>query len=310
MTQHHPRWFLSAPLRGACFGIATILTMVLGDAAHAQPERFALRVIQSGHSLTDPIVPVLNGLVVAAGAPARRPQPITKSTIPGSPMDWRWDHRADPVDARHDIADYDLLVLTERVSLSNTMPWHDSEAMALRWFEHAWANGAGGSGAPTVLYASWVDVTSGPDAENPHNDPEAHIPFRERLSLEMARWQQIADHVNENRPDGSPAMRVIPGPLVMAAAHDAIEAGEAPGLSTMEDLFEDTIHVNELGAYLIALAHYATIYDADPRDLPDGLGGLGPRDPAMAAWMQDLVHEVLLDYPGAAYDAGGARSEP
>ncbi|MDM7458651.1 MAG: hypothetical protein P3W94_004715 [Paracoccus sp. (in: a-proteobacteria)] len=301
MTRQNRRSFLLMPLREAGLGIAAVLALALGHAAYAQHDRFQMRVIQSGHSLTDPIVPVLNGLIVASGAQARRPQPVTKSTIPGSPMDWRWDHRADPVDARHDIADYDLLVLTERVSLSNTMPWHDSEAVALRWVEHAWTNGAGGAGAPTVLYASWVDVTSSPEAENPHGDPEAHIPFRDRLDLEMARWQQIADHVNENLPDGAPAMRVIPGPLVMAAVHDAIEAGQAPGLSTMQDLFEDTIHVNRLGAYLIALAHYGTIYGADPRDLPDALGGLGPRDPAMAAWMQDVVHQVLLDYPGSGY---------
>jgi len=262
-------------------------------------------VVQSGHSLTDPIVPMLNAILAAEGVPPSRPQRVERSTIPGSPMEWRWNNRVEPgPDARHDIADYDMLVLTERVSLANTMPWHDSMNMALRWFENSWSHGKGGKGAETVLYASWVEVDSGPENANPHNDPEAHIPFRDRLPLEMARWQSIADHVNAHRPEGSPPMRVIPGPLVMAAAHDAISAGKAPGISAIEDLFEDNIHVNDAGAYLIALAHFAVLYGVDPRTLSGGTGAMGLRNPATADWMKQLVHDVLLAYPDAHYVGG------
>lgn len=293
--------------RRAVLQLSLALPCLAGSAA-ADPaeDRFALRVIQSGHSLTDPIVPMLNAILAAEGVAPARPQRIERSTIPGSPMEWRWNNRVEPgPDARHDIADYDVLVLTERVSLANTMPWHDSKNMALRWFENSWTHGKGGKGAQTVLYASWIEVDSGPGNANPDNDPEGHVPFRDRLPLEMARWQAIADHVNARRPQGSPPMRVIPGPLVMAAAHDAIAAGDAPGISAIEDLFEDDIHVNTLGAYLIALAHVAVLYDIDPRTLSDARGGMGPRDPATAAWMKQLVHAVLRDYPDAGY-AGGA----
>lgn len=277
----------------------------LTPAAAANTDKFALRVIQSGHSLTDPIVPALNGLLAAAGVPPSRPQPIAGSTIPGSPMEWRWEHRMEPgPDARTDIGDFDVMVITERVSLANTQPWHHSDEMALTWFENTWTHGKGGQGAETILYASWVEVDSGPQNENPHNDPEAHISFRDRLPLEMARWQTMADHVNANRPDGSPAMRVIPGPLIMAAAYDAITAGQAPGVTAIEDLFSDNIHVNHDGAYLIALAHFAVLYDTDPRTLTGGIGRLGPHDPATAKWMQQLVHDVLLAYPDAGYTGG------
>lgn len=292
--------------RRAVLGGASMLSLLgLAGRVSAGPsdDFYPLRVIQSGHSLTDPIVPMLNAILAAEGVPTSRPQRVERSTIPGSPMEWRWNNRVEPgPDARHDIADYDVLVITERVSLANTMPWHDSLNMALRWFENSWSRGNGGKGAQTVLYASWVEVDSGPGNANPHGDPEAHISFRDRLPLEMERWQSIADHVNAHRPDGSPAMRVIPGPLVMAAAYDAIAAGEAPGISAIEDLFEDNIHVNDAGAYLIALAHFAVLYGVDPRTLKGGTGGMGPRDPATAGWMRQLVHEVLLAYPDARYD--------
>ena len=67
------------------------LAVVLGTAQMGMTERrpLTLRVIQSGHSLTDPIPDPLRALVVAAG---HRGVVIDRSTIPGSPMDWRWNN--------------------------------------------------------------------------------------------------------------------------------------------------------------------------------------------------------------------------
>lgn len=282
--------------------------VLIGTAPARATEALAMRVIQSGHSLTDPIVPMLDRIVAATGRPEARRRRIDRSTVPGSPMDWRWTHRNEYMaDARHDIAGYDMLVITERTPLSNTVPWHNSEEMALTWAAHAWTEGSGGAGAATVLYATWVATTSGPEAENPYKDPEGLIPFRDRLPLEMARWQAIADHANAGRPSGAPAIRVVPGPLIMAAAHDAIAAGTAPGLERIEALFSDEIHLNPQGAYLIALAHLAVIYGLDPRDTPDLPTAPDMPSPATAAWMKALVHEVLAAYPGAGYPATGTR---
>jgi hypothetical protein len=229
-------------------------------------------------------------MVAFAGA---RAAVIHKSTVPGSPMEVRWATPPgyDQPDARHDIADYDTLVLTERVPLSNTLPWHNSIEQGLLWFTNAWTKGNDGKGAETILYATWIDITSGPGAENPHNDPEASIPFRERLPIEMARWESIQDHVNEIRPSGSPPMRMIPGPLLIAAIYDEIAAGTAPGLTDISDLFSDGIHLNDLGNYYIALAHFAVIYDRDPR----GMQNMGGATPEQARWMQELVWRVLSE---------------
>lgn len=263
-----------------------------GSAGIAAERPLTTRVIQSGHSLTDPIPPVLTRMVHAAGGSGV----IAQSTIPGSPMEWRWENPTTSPDARLQIADFDVLVLTERVPLSNTLPWHGSEKSALEWFEHAWTNGNGGKGAETILYASWVGIDSGPSGPNPHNDPEAHIPWRDRLPLEIERWEQIADFVNANRPDGSPAMRVIPGPQIMAAIHDGIADGSAPDLKAISELFSDTIHLNDLGAYAIALAHFAVIYGRDPRDLPADLGAGKAPSPALANWLQEIVWKTVTAY--------------
>ncbi|WP_400083938.1 hypothetical protein [Yoonia sp. R78084] len=258
--------------------------------AQAQERPLTQRVIQSGHSLTDGVLDPLREMVRQAGNSA---VVIDKSTIPGSPMDFRWTNvpgYGQP-DARHDIARYDTLVLTERVELSNTIQWHNSPDFALQWFNNAWTNGKNGNGAETILYATWVNIDSGPEAENPYKDPERHIVFRDRLPLEMERWLTILDHVNESRPAGSAEMRMIPGPLLMAAIYDDIAAGKAPGLTDISDLFSDTIHLNDLGNYYIALAHFAVIYGRDPR----GLQNLNGVTPEQARYMQDLVWKVLSE---------------
>lgn len=290
-------------LTGRFAATLCLLAAVLGTAQMGMSEQrpLTLRVIQSGHSLTDPIPDPLRALVAAGGNSGAV---IDRSTIPGSPMEWRWKNAPgyQQPDARGDIGDYDVLVLTERVPLSNTLPWHNSEEEALRWFTHAWKEGNGGKGAETVLYATWVDIDSGPNAENPYDDPEGNIPFRDRLQLEMKGWEKIQSHVNANRPAGSPPMRMIPGPLLMAALYDAIRAGQAPGLSKISDVFSDSIHLNDLGAYYIALAHYAVIYDRDPRGLPNRLGLSTSPSRELATWMQNTVWRIVTGYEGSRAD--------
>ncbi|MFN3993490.1 MAG: hypothetical protein ACK4IU_11350 [Tabrizicola flagellatus] len=284
--------------RSVLAGLAA-LPAIAGGAVGAGPaERpFNLRIVMSGHSLTDPIPHPLEILVRAAGGQQSRGMKIDLSTIPGSPAEHRWDNDLNlPVDARRDIAKYDLLVLTERVAVRATLEWHHADKIALKWFEHAWKNGRGGKGAETVYYASWISLGSGTPSEW-DNSEDQKIPFRERLDVEMSAWQSIADFVNANRPKDSPRMRVIPGPKIMAAVYDAIQAGTAPGLSRMQELFEDDIHVNAKGAFLIALAHYAVIYGRDPREIPGLRGEPGWPSAAQQAWMKEVVWTVVSAYP-------------
>lgn len=271
------------------------LGIFAGDLAEANERPLNMRIIQSGHSLTDPIPGPLRAIIRAVGG---RAAVVDPSTIPGSPMDWRWNNAPGHglPHARAAIKDYEVLVLTERVPLSATLPWHNSLEQALIWHDHAWAEGNDGKGAETILYATWVGIDSGPDAANPYNDPEGLIPFRDRMDLEMRGWEQILDYVNQNRAVGSPPMRMIPGPLLMVAIHDAIQTGEVPELSDMADIFSDDIHLNDLGAYYIALAHYTVIFNRDPRGLSNRLGVQRSPSPALADWMQETVWRVISDY--------------
>jgi len=285
--------------RSVLTGLATLPVLAGTGLAKTGTERpFNLRVIMSGHSLTDPIPVPLTAMVQAAGGSASKGMKMEADTIPGSPIEWRWEKDQDRVpNSRRDIGNYDVLVLTERVTVRSAMEWHRTNELALEWFNLAWTKGSGGRGAETILYASWISINSGPGNKDEYDSEEQLIPFRERLDLEMGSWQEIVDHVNRNRISGSPPMRAIPGPMVMAAVYDAIAAGTAPGLNAIADLFADGIHVNELGGFLIALAHFAVIYGRDPRSIPNIRGeGNWPR-PDLADWMKQLVWDVVRAYP-------------
>lgn len=284
--------------RSVLSGLAALPVLAGPGLARTGTERpFDLRVIMSGHSLTDPIPGPLTAMVRAAGGAASEGMKIDADTVPGSPIEHRWENRGRSPDSRQDIGNYDLLVLTERVPVRSTMQWHGTKELALEWSDLAWTKGNGGRGAETVLYASWISVTSGPGNKDEYDSEELVIPFRERLELEMGSWQEVADHVNRNRISGSPPMRVIPGPMIMAAVYDAIAAQTAPGLEAMADLFADNIHVNDLGAFLIALAHFAVIYGRDPRSIPDLRGEARWPRGEQADWMKQLVWDVLRAYP-------------
>jgi hypothetical protein len=271
----------------------------LPNLASAQTERsLRQRVALSGHSLTDAVEWPLKAMVQAVGGPPDG-ESIDRSTTPGSTMKYRWqpDSPMD-IDAKLGMAKYDTLVLTERVPVRSAIMWEETEKYALLWFEHAWKNGNGGRGAETILYASWIGVSSGPGNEDPNDMPdERQIPFRERLELEMGSWQEVAGLVNRKRPEGSPAMRVIPGPLIFAAIYDAMVAGTAPGITALSDLFEDDIHPNRKGAYPIALAHFAVIYGRDPRSIPIMRGEEGWPSREQQEWMQTVVWDVLSAFP-------------
>lgn len=290
------RGVLGAALASPFLGIASP-----ARAAPPEPRPYSIKVVESGHSLTDPLQQPLRAIVLGVGGLEAERGAIDLDTVPGSPMEWRWNNRTPyPVDAYVSIGDYDVMVITERVPLSGTFEAHKSDQAALTWFNHAWTKGRGGKGSDSILYASWVEWDSGPGSDYPYTDGQ--LPFRERLEPEMRLWEKIADYVNANRPDGSPAMTIIPGPLIMAAVYDAIQAGTAPGLTHIKDLFTDNIHINEIGAYLISIAHFSVIYRRDPRLVPSRMG-LQPMPPAeQMDWMKEVVRTVLQNYPQAGLE--------
>jgi hypothetical protein len=199
-----------------------------------------------------------------------------------------------------DSGDYGAVVLTEMVELRDAIRYHDSPAALGRWAARA---GAANPAVRVYLFETW----------HPTDDPAG---WAARIAADgPALWQGIllAGAMADTEVD---TIHVIPGGPVLAAIADAIAAGRLPGVASRDDLFArgaegqlDTIHLNDLGNYVIALTHYAVISHRSPVGLSHQLHRadgtmMMPLDPVAARVMQEVVWTVVTGYPfsGVAKD--------
>lgn len=190
--------------------------------------------------------------------------------------------------------DYDAVILTEMVELKDAIKYHQSGKYLTRW-----ANLARSARPDTriYLYETWHRL----------DDPAGWL---ERLDTDLAAlWEArvLAPDLSGNGAQNP--VRVIPAGQVMAAFVRAVEAkGGVGNIQNRESLFArdaagalDAIHVNDLGAYLVALTHYAVLYHRSPEGLPhqllraDGTRADAPSAQA-AALMQRIVWQVVTTY--------------
>ena len=292
-------------LRGFGALLAALLTVTVSPllAEDQMPPRKASPVtvmqIHSGHSLSDTYgsAPWPGRLTMATDTvrEARPYDTIFRSIIPGSPLRWRWENASSEPDARQNIDQFELLVTTESVPLSVDEQYFTSGTLHFLdlWVDHAWKNGNGGKGAEVMLYSTWVPwQNSGTQSEN---DAQASIPFRQRLDIEGAHWEKMQDNANANRPEGMPPIYMIPGHRLMMRIYDDIAAGKAP-LTSIGDLFSDTIHLNGVGQYAITTLVYAVIYQRDPNSLPDKLVDEDTLSPEQARYFKQIAWEVAKGY--------------
>ena len=200
------------------------------------------------------------------------------------------DHdRFRPAGEALDSGDYDAVVLTEMVEIRSAIRYHDSPAYLRRWAERA---AQARPHARIYLYETWHDL----------DDPEGWL---HRLDRDLGRYWEgellARAQVGGNLPT---AMRVIPAGQVLARFVRTPWAPAAGGedVSGAADLFRDTIHLNDLGAYLVALTHYAVLYQRSPVGLPRQLlraDGTAADAPAAetARLMQEVVWDVVTSYP-------------
>jgi hypothetical protein len=187
---------------------------------------------------------------------------------------------------------YDAVVLTEMVELRDAVAYHDSPAALARWA------GLARAARPDVrlyLYETWhrTDDPAGWDARIAADGP--------------ALWQgELLAGAMADADVG--VIHVVPGGPVLAAVVAQIAAGRIPGLRHRDDLFAvvdgkvDTIHLNDVGHYIIALTHYAVLYHRSPVGLPHDLARadgtpIDPMSQDTARALQQVVWQTVISYP-------------
>lgn len=191
--------------------------------------------------------------------------------------------------------EFDAFVLTEMVEIEAAIAYFDAPLYLEKWVT------AARDGNPDIrifLYETWHELT----------DPQG---WMYRLDTDPAKYWEgvLLAQTMAELPDASPVY-VIPAGRVMAEFVRRIENSDGvDGLTSREDLFArtedgalDPIHINDLGAYLVAITHFAVLYQRSPVGLPaellraDGSAATAP-GPNLARLMQQTVWDVVSALP-------------
>lgn len=197
--------------------------------------------------------------------------------------------------------EYDAVVLTEMVELRDAIRWHDSPVYLQRW---AQAIRAVQPDARIYLYETW----------HARQDTDAWLARLDHDPAELWEGRVLAQVWGDRRAG---PVHVIPAGRVLAAFTRALaELGGLPGMEDERALFTltesgeiDDIHMSDLGSYLVALVHFAVLYQRPPAGLPhellraDGSPADAPGTEA-AALMQEITWQVVSALPvtGIAID--------
>lgn len=186
------------------------------------------------------------------------------------------------------LADSDLnaLVFTEMIGLEAAIRYYGSTEAVIELSRQA---RAANPDLELLLYETWHPLDEGDWLARIHETWET-------------LWQPflLAPAI---RAAGAP-VRVVPAGTAMARLIQEVEAtpGGIGGMMGRADLFSDQIHLNDLGAYMVALTHYAVLYSRSPEGLPhrllreDGSPAEAP-SAQLAAVMQRIVWDTVQSSP-------------
>ncbi|UWR45686.1 hypothetical protein [Phaeobacter inhibens] len=258
-------------------------------------------VVMVGHSLFGPDNPVMLEQLLAQQPALTSGQTgdtitVEAQIINGAPLSYNWAHadQAEGINARTRLTDgIDVLIVTEAIPLANHLKWSDTEGALAEFYTLAY--GANPE-VEVYLQETWHSLSSGTGAEVPF-DAGAAIPWRDRLSADLPRWQNVVDTVN--RKTGGD-IKLLKAGQAMARLDDAIQAGTVPGLSRIGEVFADDIHPNDLGFYFLSALQYAVLTGQSPVGLPHQLrsawgGRYEAPAPALARRLQEIAWDAARD---------------
>ena len=259
-----------------------------------------------GHSLVNFNMPAMfEDLCIDAGISGHQ-QAVTVGN--GASLSWQWTSPSSAQGPEYptELATglHDVFVMTEAVPLKNHLQWSNTYGFANNFHDLAQQYVAN---CQTYMYETWHCISSGTPTGCAYDDDD-HIAWRTRLTNDLILWESIADSVNLTTT--GPPMFIIPAGQCMAALYDSIEAGAfLPTYDSIIDIFDDDIHLTDVGNYFISLVMYATIYKSSPVGLTNQTSDIwnvpfNAPSVADATKMQELVWNVVCNYARSGVSCG------
>ena len=183
---------------------------------------------------------------------------------------------------------YDALIIAERHDLISVLMFEDT----VRYLRHFHERSIeGNSNATTYLFEAWLGIKN-------KNDPNDWIAY-ERAASPV--WQCIANRVNTSLANEGRADRIRSLPSGAALAElvaRAISPAGVPGISgtssreSVDQLFNDNVHLTTLGGYYMALVNYASLY----RRSPSGAWAPSTISAQQASSLQSIAWQYVSEY--------------
>ncbi|WP_264212660.1 hypothetical protein [Leisingera thetidis] len=268
-----------------------------------------LKVFHLGHSLVGPDMPHMLAQLAPAG------HGYNSQLGSGTPLRAHWEPEEEILDfgianqppafrdAKEAVGsgEYDAVVLTEMVELRDAVRYFGSAEYLGKW---AGLARSASTAARIYLYETWHWI----------DDPDGWLNRVDADLEDLWVGKVLAPH---SRRDPDSPVYLIPGGQAMAAVARAGARGEIEGVTKPAHLFgrapdgsQDPIHFNDLGAYVVALTHYAVLYQRPPLGLPhqltrtDGSPAEAFSAEAAAA-VQRIVWHVVRALPRTGLPAAG-----
>ena len=163
------------------------------------------------------------------------------------------------------------------------------------------------------LYVEWTerdrrrptDLGTEPTGEMQKVYPA--LTWEESMSAMTLYGEDLLSKVNETYKGAKP-IHIIPAGLAVGCIHHMIAEGQVPGIDKDDfypKLFEDSVHLNPEGAYLVDCMFYAAFYgqSSEGRFLPVLTQLTGPQ----AQLMQKLAWDTMQNYPYSGLYQQGTR---
>ncbi len=191
---------------------------------------------------------------------------------------------------------FEHFIITEAVPLLGHLEWSHTYRIAdsLYMFANTYN--------PTIqyyIYETWHCNTTGTPT-GCEWDTDDGLLWRPRLAADLPKWEGIADSINLIHAND---MLVIPVGQALGQLSDSIDANLVPGLTSINDLFLDNIHLTTTGNYFIACVMYGVLHKESPVGLPhqltDEWGIPYPVHPTpeQSVIFQRIAWNTLCEYP-------------
>jgi hypothetical protein len=277
-----------------------------------------IRVYHIGNSLTDNIN--YGGLRNIA-ASEKDTYVYGKDVSPGVPLDYTWAFKTKTGHA-YSIPPYGLY--------NNALKNYTWDALTLEPFDN-WIKGSTGDlqisenfinyalkkspNIQTYIYSRWPrrkTDSSGNikpiDFTKAWTTPYTGSVNRYDLSAERKGYfETLVNDINKAMPKLKKKVEMVPVGDVFAELDKRVKAHQITGISDISQFYQDTIHMNKTGSYVIGLTFYATMYKKSPigSAVPGAYGSINSK---LAGELQDAVWQVVTTNPFTGVHATLAKS--